>query len=197
MNKDTHICLARYLIDNLEAGDLIKHKRAFCFGSILPDCLPTFLIKKHNMGVAFEELKEQIIKITDDYEEEGITTYFCRHLGVTAHYLADFFTYPHNSGFRGSLKAHVDYESKLEWTLGQYLLGDHSDLIQLENRKFGNAQEICDYILEMHDAYQKSYHHIGIDCSFILELCAKVIGAILRLFEIKLMKKKTVCVQAA
>ena len=49
MRKKSHISLARYLVRNLDDGDLRKHKLSFYIGSILPDCKPSFLYKKHEI----------------------------------------------------------------------------------------------------------------------------------------------------
>ena len=49
MRKKSHISLARYLVQNLDDRNLKKHKFAFYLGSILPDCKPSFVFKKHEI----------------------------------------------------------------------------------------------------------------------------------------------------
>ena len=105
MRKKSHISLAKFLMNNMEFKDLNEHKKAFYVGSILPDCSPSFLTRKHTIEETFPILINEIKKITVDYDmEQGITTYYCRHLGVVTHYLADYFTFPHNSNFQGNIK---------------------------------------------------------------------------------------------
>lgn len=59
MRKKSHISLARYLVRNLDDGDLRKHKLSFYIGSILPDCKPSFLYKKHEITGTFPAGKER------------------------------------------------------------------------------------------------------------------------------------------
>ena len=49
MRKKSHISLAKYIVGSLEEQDLVKHKKAFYLGSILPDCKPSFLTVKHEI----------------------------------------------------------------------------------------------------------------------------------------------------
>ena len=79
----------------------------FYLGSILPDCVPSFITRRHSKEETFEILKEEIHSLTDYYDSaRGIDAYFCRHLGIITHYIADYFTYPHNSLFPGNIKEH-------------------------------------------------------------------------------------------
>jgi len=108
MRKKSHISLAKYLMENMKVNDLFEHKKAFYIGSILPDLKPSFLTKKHNIEETFGILIREIKKVTIDYDiERGINGYYARHLGVITHYLADYCTFPHNTDFTGSLKAHL------------------------------------------------------------------------------------------
>ena len=57
MRKKSHISLARYLVRNLDDTGLRKHKLSFYIGSILPDCKPSFLYKKHEITGTFPKVK--------------------------------------------------------------------------------------------------------------------------------------------
>ena len=97
MRKKSHVSLAVYLINNLDSGLLTSHRKAFIIGSILPDCKPSFVTTKHNMEETFDMVSSFISQLTvDSADYRRISTAYCRRLGEVTHYIADYFTYPHN-----------------------------------------------------------------------------------------------------
>ena len=116
MRKKSHISLARYLVQNLDDRNLKKHKLAFYLGSILPDCKPSFVYKKHEITGTFEDVKREIRKLSSDYEKKykRQKSKYYRNLGQVTHYLADYFTFPHNKIYPGNLKDHCVYEEELK-----------------------------------------------------------------------------------
>ena len=60
MRKKSHISLARYIVNNMEDNDLKKHKLSFYIGSILPDCKPSFVYKKHEINGTFPDVKKMV-----------------------------------------------------------------------------------------------------------------------------------------
>lgn len=187
MRKKSHISLASYLMKSMETEELLNHKKAFYIGSILPDCVPSFITRKHCIEDTFEILKAEIIKITDDYEmNRGITGYYCRHLGVITHYLADYFTFPHNHIFDGSLREHCSYENELKFAFRAYVKSEEAKRVREINGTSHTVDAICKVIKEMHEEYLKAMKVIKIDCMYIVELCHKVVDAILQILEIAL-----------
>ena len=130
MRKKSHICLAGYLADEFQAPDLMRYRKAFCFGSILPDLNPGMVTSPHEFETTFDGIKELICRLTSEwggseYKERA----FWRGLGVVMHYLADYFTFPHNTSFQGSLKDHCLYERDLKHQLRGYVkTPEHSPL---------------------------------------------------------------------
>ncbi len=185
MRKKSHISLASYLMNNIQTEELSNHKKAFYLGSILPDCVPSFITRKHCIEDTFEILRDEIVKITDDYDvDRGITGYYCRHLGVITHYIADYFTFPHNEAFNGSLREHCSYEKNLIHALKNYVESNDIRDNRLQNDAFYTVDEICDFIKKMHQEYQRAMKLIKIDCMYIVELCYKVVEAILQIFRL-------------
>ena len=96
VEKKSHISLARYLVKNLNDRDLKKHRLSFYIGSILPDCKPSFLYRKHEMTGTFPYVKREIERLSSDcqkkYKRQKAKYY--RNLGQVTHYLADYFTFP-------------------------------------------------------------------------------------------------------
>jgi hypothetical protein len=179
MNKGSHISLARYILNRTE-GTLDFHQKAFLIGSILPDCLPSFLTTRHTVTETFDILKTELVKVIRCYHRnKGITAYYCRHLGIIMHYLADYFTFPHNIGYTGSVKEHIEYERQLAEELLIHLEMQNSFMKCQENCE--TVDKICEYILERHNEYLAAAYDLKTDCYYITELCSIITRQILEL----------------
>ncbi|MBB5196828.1 zinc dependent phospholipase C family protein [Anaerocolumna cellulosilytica] len=184
MRKKSHISLAKYLIKSMNVEGLFNHKKSFYIGSILPDCVPSFITRRHTIDETFEILENEIKKITDDYEaERGLTRYYTRHLGVITHYIADYFTYPHNRSFTGTMKEHCLYERDLKFALKEYVKSEDAIKARDKSHTMETVEEILQFIRQMHEEYLKVVGKIKNDCMYIVELCHKVVDAILKIFE--------------
>lgn len=189
MRKKSHISLAKYIINNMHTEELRIHKKAFYIGSILPDCVPSFITRKHSIDETFHILREEIRKVTEDYDvEKGMNGYYCRHLGVITHYIADYFTFPHNRIFTGTLKEHCNYESDLKKEFKEYVGCVQVRKGRDSQKVFHNVDDICDFILKMHEEYLNAIKVVKVDCLYIVDLCHRVIDAILLFFETMLVK---------
>ncbi len=177
MNKGSHISLAVYILERTD-GMLNIHKRAFLMGSIIPDCLPSFLTTRHTVTETFEIFRMNLSKTICHYHrKKRITAYYCRHLGIIMHYLADYFTFPHNTGYSGSVKEHIEYEKQLEQELSLHL--EKKDLCIKYQNKEDEVDKICEYILEQHKVYLALPHDLITDCNYITELCSTIAMQIL------------------
>lgn len=111
MRKKSHILLARYLADQMPANtSLQSHRKAFCLGNILPDIQPSFITKRHEYFGTFDEVQEKIILLVETGAEDLNDRVFWRRIGEVMHYIADYFTFPHNRTFDGTLRQHNSYE---------------------------------------------------------------------------------------
>lgn len=186
MRKKSHISLAKYIVDSTGMESLKEHKKAFYIGSILPDCTPSFITRKHCIEETFDILKKEIKKVTEDYDvEKGIGRYYCRHLGVITHYIADYFTFPHNTIYPGTIKEHCQYEGELKHAFRSYVKSEESRRIRERTGTFASVEEILQFITGMHDQYLETIKAIKVDCRYIVELCHKVVDAILQIFELQ------------
>ncbi len=189
MNKKTHLLLAKEIIRILDNPFLSNQKRAFCVGSILPDCTVTFLYRRHRFDRIWEETLQKASRLQN--RPHAAFSYALR-LGVILHFIADFFTLPHNVGFQGGLKAHNQYERLLYRNLGGHL----------RTWKKSGAdccpdapQDIRFYIQTLHDTYlqdlpktifqpdrnnQKAEKLVDLDCFYILQACIPLSETILR-----------------
>lgn len=184
MRKKSHISLAKYILESKGMEELNKCKKSFYVGSILPDCVPSFLTRKHNIEETLDLLKTEISKVTDKYDvTKGINTYFCRHLGMIIHYVADYFTFPHNSIYPGTMMEHCYYEKELKFAFRKYVKSEQAKRNRLLESAYNTPEEIVGFVKSMHDEYLKAIKRISVDCHYIVELCFRVVDAILHYFE--------------
>ena len=184
MRKKSHITLASYLLNSEGMEQLSTHKKAFYLGNLLPDCTPSFLTRRHNMEETFAILKKELKLLIERYDHtKGITAYFCRHLGIILHYVADYFTYPHNPFYPGNLKAHCQYEETLKHQIRTYVKSSDAVRERANNEQPKSVEQICAHIQAMHACYENSIHSALNDCTFITRVCHQITDFLLRFFD--------------
>ena len=184
MRKKSHISLARYLVQNLDDRNLKKHKLAFYLGSILPDCKPSFVYKKHEITGTFEDVKREIRKLSSDYEKKykRQKSKYYRNLGQVTHYLADYFTFPHNKIYPGNLKDHCVYEEELKRKLRNYLKSpevkkDKKLVVDLKT-----PEALIEFIQKSHDDYLRRKNCVEDDIHSIVALNHQAVESITEFF---------------
>ena len=76
MRKKSHISLAWYLMNNEGMESVKHHKGAFYIGSILPDCIPSFLVRKHTIEDSFDVLEKEISRLVSHFDPiRGLDSY--------------------------------------------------------------------------------------------------------------------------
>ena len=146
MRKKSHISLAMYLVRELKLESLIKHKKAFCLGAILPDLTPKMITSPHEFETSYENMKDFVRNIfAENADSEWKERVLWRRIGVALHYMADYFTFPHNTSFSGSLKDHCMYES---------------------------LEALFSFVKKRHRAYMQAPHSVERDCYEIVMLCS-------------------------
>ena len=184
MRKKSHISLARDIVRNSEDEGLRKHKWAFYLGSILPDIKPSFLYKKHEIDGTFEQVKKEVRELSDSHGKyrEHATKYY-RNLGQITHYIADYFTFPHNRTYPGNLKDHCSYEEVLKLRLREYLKTDKKDRWPFVQCHFGSAEALCDFIKLRHEEYLRRKIDVEEDIRNIVSLNYQLVEGIRQLAE--------------
>jgi hypothetical protein len=182
LRKKSHISLAKYLVEDMNVPAMVQHRKAFYLGSILPDCKPSFLTKRHEFGGTFDMVEEQIGSLSEDRDliRRNARAYM-RHLGEVVHYLADYFTFPHNKTYQGTLKDHCYYEKKLKFKLREYVKKKHVIQEQVRHRRFETVEAIVDFIRNAHEEYLSRKRNVEEDCRYIVSVCYQVVQAILDL----------------
>lgn len=182
MRKKSHISLARYLVRELRLDSLTKHRTAFCFGSILPDLNPGMIQNPHEYITSYESLKEKIQAIAHGesscFQKERV---LWRRIGVVMHYLADYFTLPHNSFYEGNLKDHCQYEKQMKLWMRRYVHTPEAMMLFRQQKaaaeQIDSLEKLFDYIETAHAEYsrQSQIHTVEDDCRWILSVCASVL----------------------
>ena len=191
MRKKSHISLAKHIVHISDMQEFNRHKKAFYVGSILPDCKPSFLTKRHEITETFDLMTSGIEKLVYGYDNaDDLSTMYFTRLGEVVHYVADYFTFPHNKEYTGSIKEHCIYEGELKHKLRTYIKNiTNKDIAIWENRmrlqeleKFQCIEDICKFIHIEHEYYiSRKIHCIEEDCKYIVEICSWVAMAILNL----------------
>lgn len=186
MRKKSHISLAKYIVGSLEEQGLVRHKKAFYLGSILPDCKPSFFTEKHEMDRTFPKLQEDLKELVERQQKDDINLrVFYRNLGEVIHYIADYFTFPHNPHYTGSLKDHCIYEKHLKKGLKEYIQSGEAEKTWEDFQEavpyLDSIEAICAYIQSKHEAYVKLTNTVEGDCRQIVILCQQVAEAVILL----------------
>ncbi len=181
MRKKSHISLAKYIVDSLNEQSLQKHKKAFYLGSILPDCKPSFLTTRHEIQETFDQVAEKIHRLSSGEDIKNLRVYF-RDLGQVIHYVADYFTFPHNRNYTGTLRDHCTYEKRLKQSLKEYIRSGEAARNSEKARRFRSPEAICEFIRRAHEAYMSRKTNVERDCRMIVALCHQVVEGIIRLF---------------
>lgn len=186
LRKISHISLAGFLADKLEYEGIANHKKAFCIGSILPDCKPSFLTTKHEFNETFDMVQKRIENYIEySAGKEKHTMKGARDLGQIIHYTADYFTFPHNNHYDGNLKDHCIYEGKLLRELREYL--SNYDVTKHTEYEiyFESLEELTEFIKARHKEYISRKRNVEDDCRFIVMVNYQITRGIMQLLEDK------------
>ena len=159
MRTADHMNLSRYIMDHMDAGASKLKKAAFIFGSIEPDInMLTYFrgsihgeekLRGHNYENVQKYMEKLTNKLTKKLEKGGMGTIRQSFLlGKLVHYVADSFTYPHNSIFPGNLREHCQYETELHDYVNKTISS-----VGVNMESIDDGRDIVEYLREMHDRY--------------------------------------------
>lgn len=179
MRKKSHITLAKYLVRESRDKELARHKYAFYLGSVLPDIKPSFIYKRHEITETFPALQEQIRDLSRRHpEEKDSTAKYYRNLGEVSHYLADYFTFPHNQKFPGGFREHCTYEEELKKKLRQYITSGKAASRKKKYIDFSAPDALFDFLKKSHQEYILQQNSVEEDINHIIPINSQVIKSI-------------------
>ena len=181
LRKKSHILLGRYLADQMPVSESLQsHRKAFCLGNILPDIKPSFVTKRHEFFGTFDEVQDKLRCLVTENTDLLRERVFWRRLGEILHYIADYFTFPHNRTFTGSLVEHNNYEKELKNQLKSCIKSGKADSFGVNAIRFTDFDQVIEYIEDRHSAYLKKTRNITDDIRYILEVCFQVFQGVLQ-----------------
>lgn len=180
MRKKSHIVLARYLVKESRDKELQKHKYAFYLGSVLPDIKPSFIYRRHEIAETFPALQKQIrlLSAAELGTEEKKESRYYRHLGEVSHYLADYFTFPHNQKFTGGFREHCSYEEDLKKKLRNHILSGKAASRKKKYIEFSAPDALFEFVQKAHQEYLKEQNTVEGDISHIIPINSQVLKSI-------------------
>ena len=115
------------------------------------------------------------------------------HVGEISHYVADYFTFPHNIHYTGSFMEHNLYEGNLKNDLKAYILSGDAEVHFRKNVAFENFEQVIQFIKKAHDIYESKQRCVEEDIKFIITVCYQVLQGIVHLVEARLAEALLPC----
>lgn len=170
MNKISHINVTSRLATNLTKVG----KFWLLLGSIGPD----LLVHTYYVGHRWNETFEKTCKKLYNLEQWGNLNWLsCLKLGYALHYIEDYFTYPHNDVFEGTLPEHYKYEIEFS-----SYISDKKSKVE-SYIEFSSAKDLCDWLEATHKEYLSDVHGFSTDYKYMTAVSQAVVDCMLNAFE--------------
>lgn len=174
MKSIDHFILGKNLSEKMLDNAGSAQRFLFVIGNVLPDKLPhTYLCRlaecEKYRGHNFNNTKNKVERYMNCLmSKNSLTGFDYLWLGILCHYVADAFTFPHNSNFPGTLKEHVQYEGILHDYVGDGHLENVIDYAVPQLPFLNSSMFLFDlynlYHLEYEKqemGYENDIHYIG------------------------------------
>lgn len=115
-----------------------KYKKQIVLGSIMPDINLLTYLQGHTYKDSIQMIRKNAKALVDQKLWNKASFY---QLGIILHYVADYFTFPHNATFKGSLSEHRSYEKELRSCFRGFLSGKFKEQTKSIAQK--NSDSIC------------------------------------------------------
>lgn len=112
-----------------------------------------------------------------------IVCFHNRNLGQVTHYLADYFTFPHNKIYPGNLKDHCAYEEKLKISLREYLKTPEVLEHAKKTIEFQTPEALIAFIQKSHDEYLERKKGVEEDIKSIVVMNEQAVHSITEFFR--------------
>ena len=180
MRKKSHISLAGQMMNSLEVEGILNHRMTFYLGNILPDCKPSFLTTPHSFDETFAEIGRKMETLVSSFDvSRGMTMAKTLRIGEVTHYIADYFTFPHNKHYDGSLKDHCCYEGDLKRRLKEYIDSGRAMILKGSIQISDTVEDLLTYIKEHHQEYMSRKRCIKDDMDYIITVCTSVLASLI------------------
>ncbi|NLL52809.1 MAG: zinc dependent phospholipase C family protein [Peptococcaceae bacterium] len=114
MDVFTHLEIAKAINKKLKDDFSVKlHTAGFFYGMIKPDFSSRLKNIRHYQGDSLDFIQQEIKRLWEMDDSLKFSREFAESLGVVAHFIVDYFCFPHTKHFQGNLLIHVVYEIRL------------------------------------------------------------------------------------
>lgn len=161
METKNHLQLAISMAYQHKLGTNAKY---FILGNISPDINPLTYLQGHTYNDRISSMK----KLTQRFlSKKTWTKQSYYDLGVLLHYVADSFTFPHNTTFTGTLSEHCNYEKELRFQF-QHQLKKFSMKDTWHFHPIKNVSMLFENLNNKHQEYLSLPPSMKQDCNYIL-----------------------------
>jgi hypothetical protein len=183
MRKKSHIALAKGVVEGLSVQDVFAHRLVFYMGSIWPDCIPSFIVKRHCVAQTLDIWNKRLDKFILKYKKTGkpldkLSLLSTWRLGIVLHYVADYFTFPHNEHYEGNMKEHCAYEEILKRRMRSYVADITADSHISEVRILPDKKHLEEFIMLKHSQYMNIDGNVDTDCRYAVLACMTVVATL-------------------
>lgn len=161
----------------------------FIYGNMLPDLSPMYRFSMHSKKRNWKDVLKLMEELLLKSHKLSIRSKSIK-FGMMTHYLCDFFTFPHNDGYRDSIIQHEVYEQLqriIFWNKLKDLWEEFEEDTKVKLRTF---EDIIVYIEDMHSIYNNNKSDKKRDLQFISILVRVVCPSLLDLMRVENKEKK-------
>lgn len=172
MRKKSHWRLADYLIRDNERPVI-----AFMFkvGSVAPDFMLRSMVKGHTYDATSHRVEQRLEKLEECGRWNMLSAY---RMGYVTHYLADYFTAPHNKVWQYNLKEHCVFEKKQQDELRGYL-----ESLWENPKQYYEMTDAMEYLRVLHERYEQKKPGVENDCAYIVNITEQLTYPMFALFN--------------
>lgn len=186
MDSVSHTRVGKILLAYIEQNRGVSFdSSAFLYGNLKPDLTGTYLTKRHNPSIMYDEVMDMIRDFAKNYtiSDENNDRDLCVDLGVICHYITDFFTYPHNDDlYHKSLLAHYIYEKHTSFTISKRIDPVKFDRFVGPVIATHSVEGLISRIGELHERYKNEKHHnISNDMIYTCQVVTMVTQSIINI----------------
>ena len=128
-------------------------------------------------GGVYAVMKE----LADIRPDESNQRVYWRRFGEVIHYMADYFTFPHNKTYTGSFSQHNHYEKVLKNRLKECIQQGEAYAYLEPAIRFADFSTLIDYIEATHEKYLNKLRSVEEDIRFILNMCFQVVQGLIQI----------------
>ncbi len=176
MEAKDHLLLGRYLLADRGIPPEDPRSKRFLQGIVWPDINVLTYIAGHTFRDSFIFIAPKIKRLHKINNWDLRDFFEC---GKVFHYLADYFTFPHNDTFRGGLRKHRAYERELHLIFETFLA-------KYKPPKKANPQDLVAMVEKYHDVYEKQSPSVKNDCRYIAAVSFLAISAVMPKAKLRL-----------